>query len=191
MRLSRILLFLGAVTLPAVPALAQGKAIGRPAGVGKPTTTVVKGAGGSVTKGKSADAKAGTLVKGKSADHAKAPTTTTATSTETTESSEATGRGQLPLGEKIALNGTLKTRLDALLEGGTMTYEQATTGWKNQGQLVAAMNAAEHNPGISFVDLHAKMTGPGQPSVGQALTELKAAAPAPPATETTTPTTTP
>jgi hypothetical protein len=192
MRLSRILLLLGAVTLPAVPALAQGKAIGRPAGVGKPTTTGVKGASGSVTKGKSADAKAGTLVKGKSADHAKGPkTTTTATSTEAIDTSEATGRGQLPLGEKIALNGTLKTRLDALLEGGTMTYEQATTGWKNQGQLVAAMNAAEHNPGISFVDLHAKMTGPGQPSVGQALTELKEAASTPPATETTPTTTTP
>jgi hypothetical protein len=174
--------------LPAVPALAQGKAIGKPAGVGKPTTTVVKGASGTVTKGKSADAKAGTLVKGKSADHANGSKTTPAgaTGTETTESSEAKGRGQLPLGEKIALNGTLKTRLDALLEGGTMTYEQATTGWKNQGQLVAAMNAAEHNPGISFVDLHAKMTGPGQPSVGQALTELKAAASTPPATETTT-----
>jgi hypothetical protein len=190
MRLSRILLLIGAVALPAIPAAAQGKAIGKPAGVGKPAGTVVKGASSGVTKGKSADAKAGTLVKGKSAD-AKGPksTTTTATSTETTEAGESSGRGQLPLGEKIALNSTLKARLDALLEGGTMTYEQATTGWKSQGQLVAAMNAAQNNPGISFVDLHTKMTGPGQPSVGQAMTDLKAAASTPTTTETTTTTT--
>lgn len=193
MRLSRILMLIGALALPAVPAAAQGKAIGKPAGVGKPTTTTVKGNSGSVTKGKSADAKAGTLVKGKSADHAKGPKTTTpdtaVAAADTTDSTEAKGRGQLPLGEKIALNSALKAKLDALLAGGTMTYDQATTGWKNQGQLVAAMNAVEHNPGITFFDLHAKMTGPGQPSVGQAVKELTAAA-APPAAPTTTDTTT-
>ena len=86
MRLSRILLLAGAIALPAIPAAAQGKAIGKPAGVGKPATGVVKGASGTVTKGKSADAKAGTLVKGKSADHAKGPKTTT-TDVETTDTS--------------------------------------------------------------------------------------------------------
>ena len=64
MRLSRILMFIGALALPAIPAAAQGKALGKPAGVGKPTTTVVKGNSANVTKGKSADAaKSGTLVK--------------------------------------------------------------------------------------------------------------------------------
>src|SRR5688572_6210177 len=153
MRLSRILLLIGAFALPAVPAAAQGKAIGKPAGVGKPTTGVVKGASGTVTKGKSADAKAGTLVKGKSADAKAGKTTTTdttVTDTETTVSDESKGRGQLPLEQKIALNDTLRTRLEGLLpEGGTLTLETAAAGWRNQGQLVAAMNAASRE-GVSF-----------------------------------------
>jgi hypothetical protein len=170
-------MLIGVLALPALPAAAQGKAIGRPAGVGKPASAAVKGpkTSGTPTKGKSADAQNGTLVKGNGG---------------AAKSAAAKGRGQLPLGEKIALNGTLKTRLDALLAGGTMTYEQATTGWRNQGQLVAAMNAAEHNPGISFFDLHAKMTGPGQPSVGEALKELQPEAP-PTTTTATGSTTTP
>ena len=191
MRLSRILMLIGALALPALPAAAQGKGIGKPAGVGKPTTTTAKG---PATKGKSADAKSGTLVKGNSADHAKNATTTpntTTTTTTTTEESEAKGRGQLPLGEKIALNDTLKARLDALLVGGTLTYDQATTGWKNQGQLVAAMNAAKNN-NVSFPALYTEIITNGK-SRDAAVAFLKT--PAPPTTTvtatvtTTTPTT--
>jgi len=190
MRLSRILMLIGALALPALPAAAQGKALGKPAGVGKPTTTVVKGASTSVTKGKSADAKSGTLVKGKSADHVKGPTSTTSTETTTdttTEASDSKGRGQLPLGEKIALNSTLKARLDALLVGSTLTYDQATTGWKNQGQLVAAMNAAKNND-ISFASLYTEIITNGK-SREDAVLFLKPAAP--PTTTATTTTTTP
>jgi len=186
MRLSRILMLTGALALPALPAAAQGKAIGKPAGVGKPTTTTVKGASGTVTKGKSADAKAGTLVKGKSADHAKGPkTTATDADTDTTVTSESQGRGQLTLAERIEMNPTLKARADAVLEGTGLTLLQATDGFRNQGQFVAALNAAEHNPDISFVDLRTKMTGPDQLSLGAAMEQLKAEA-----SETTTPTTT-
>ena len=156
MRLSRILTLLAALALSALPAAAQGKAIGKPAGAGKPATTIVKG---PTVKGKSADAKSGTLVKGnsanaKSGDHGKSGdhTNTTATTGVTTEESETKGRGKLPLGEKIALNDTLKARLDGLLVGSTLTFDQATTGWKNQGQLVAAMNAAKNN-NLSFSSL--------------------------------------
>ena len=192
MRLSRILMLIGALALPVLPAAAQGKALGKPAGVGKPTTTVVKGASTTVTKGKSADAKAGTLVKGNSADHAKGPkstTTSTETTTDTTtEASDSKGRGQLPLGEKIALNSTLKARLDALLVGSTLTYEQATTGWKNQGHLVSAMNAANNNS-ISFASIYTEMVTNGK-SLPDAVAFVKAATPPPaPTTTTTTPTT--
>jgi len=190
MRLSRILMLIGALALPVLPAAAQGKALGKPAGVGKPTTTVVKGASTTVTKGKSADAKAGTLVKGNSADHAKGlkSTTSTDTTTDTTvEASDSKGRGQLPLGEKIALNGTLKARLDALLVGSTLTYDQATTGWKNQGQLVAAMNAAKNND-LSFASLYTEIITNGK-SREDAVLFLKPAAP--PTTTATTTTTTP
>jgi len=193
MRLSRTLMLLAALALPAIPAAAQGKALGKPAGVGKPTTTAVKGA---PTKGKSADAKAGTLVKGASADHGKSGdhaknvtgTPETTTTTTTTEDSEAKGRGQLPLGEKIALNGTLKARLDALLVGSTLTYDQATTGWKNQGQLVAAMNAAKNND-LSFASLYTEIITNGK-SRDAAVAFLKPA-PTPTTTTTTATTTTP
>ena len=196
MRLSRILMLMGALALPAVPAAAQGKALGKPAGVGKPTTTVVKGASGvkgassTATKGKSADAKAGTLAKGKSADHAKGPKTTTTDTTvadtDTTVSEESKGRGQLPLGEKIAMNDTLKARLDPLLVGTTLTTETATEGWRNQGQFVAAMNAAQRE-GISFEALRTEMVTNSK-SLPDAIAAVKAAAPA--TTPATTPTTT-
>jgi hypothetical protein len=188
MRLSRIFMLIGALALPALPAAAQGKALGKPAGVGKPTTTTAKG---PAVKGKSADAKSGTLAKGKSVDHVKGPKTpTTATDTATDIDTDTTvadeggtkGRGQLPLGEKIALNSTLKARLDGLLAGSTLTYEQATTGWKNQGQLVAAMNAAKNN-NLSFASLYTEVVT-NQKKLPDAVTFLK------PATTTTTTTNT-
>ena len=138
---------------------------------------------------KSADAKAGTLVKGKSADHAKGPNTTTTetTDTETTLTEDTKGRGQLPLGEKIALNETLTNRLTPLLEGTTLTLETATEGWRNQGQFVAAMNAASRE-GISFEALRTEMVT-NQKSLPDAIAAVKTAS------ETTTteaaPTTTP
>jgi len=193
MRLSRILMLIGALALPALPAAAQGKGIGKPAGVGKPTTTTAKG---PAVKGKSADAKAGTLTKGNSADHAKNVDATsgdhgksgehakntagTTDTTTTTDESESKGRGQLPLGEKIALNDTLKARLDALLVGSTLTYDQATTGWKNQGQLVAAMNAAKNNS-LAFPSIYTEMVTNGK-SLPDAVAFVKAATPPPPAT---------
>jgi len=181
-------MLIGALALPALPAAAQGKGIGKPAGVGKPTTTTAKG---PVTKGKSADAKSGTLVKGNSGDHGKSGdhatnTATTPDTTTTTEDSAAKGRGQLPLGEKIALNDTLKARLDALLVGSTLTYDQATTGWKNQGQLVAAMNAAKNN-NLSFSSLYTEIITNGK-SRDAAVAFLKT--PAPPTTTTVTATVT-
>ena len=194
MRLSRILMLMGALVLPAIPAAAQGKAIGKPAGVGKPTTTAVKGpkTTGAAAKGKSADAQGGTLVKGKSADHAKGPKTTPTTDVDTdtdvAEVTETKGRGQLPLNEKIALNNTLKTKLEGLLVGGTMTFDEATTGWRNQGQLVAAMNAAQNND-LSFAAIHTEMVTNGK-KLPDAVAFLKTPPPAPTTTTTETTTTT-
>ena len=193
MNLSRILTVIAVLALAALPAAAQGKAIGKPAGAGKPATAIVKG---PTVKGKSADAKSGTLVKGssavaKSGDHGKSgdhANTTGTTDATTTEGSETKGRGQLPLGEKIALNGTLKTRLDTLLVGSTLTYDQATTGWKNQGQLVAAMNAA-NNTNLSFASIYTEMVTNGK-SLADAVAFVKAATPTPTPTTTTTTTTT-
>lgn len=189
MRLSRVLMLMGALTLSAMPAAAQGgKALGKPTNVGKPAGV---GKSGTTAKGPKLTATSG---KGKSADHAKSgvnakngKTTTTDSDTETTVAS-TTGRGKMTLEERIGANPTLKARVEAVM--GDMTFADATSGWRNQGQLVAAMNALERNPGITFADLHAEMTGPGQPSVGQAVKKLNAeAAATPPVTETTTTTT--
>lgn len=190
MRLSRILLLIGAFALPAVPAAAQGKAIGKPAGVGKPATGVVKGASGTVTKGKSADAKAGTLVKGQSADHAKGPKNTTTTDVEATDTSadsvDSQALGQKTLAERIDVmvqrDKGLASRITAAI--GTLTLEQATDGFKNQGQFIKAVNAVTHNPTITFAALQTEMNT-NNVSVEQALKNLGVVD-----TETTTTTTT-
>ncbi len=190
MRLSRILLLIGAVALPAVPAAAQGKALGKPAGVGKPATGVVKGASGTVTKGKSADAKAGTLAKGKSADHAKGPKTTT-TDVDTTDtgadSHDSNALGQKALADRIDVmiqrDKGLASRITAAI--GTMPLENATEGFRNQGQFIKAINAVTHNPTITFAALQTEMNT-NSVSVEQALKNLGVVD----TTETTTPTTT-
>ena len=71
-----------------------------------------------------------------------------------------------------------------------MTLEQATAGFKNQGQFIATLNAAK-NQGLSFADLQKAVTVDGL-SVGQAVKKVKATPPAPTTTTptTTTPTTT-
>jgi hypothetical protein len=193
MRLSRILLLIGAFALPAVPAAAQGKAIGKPAGVGRPTTGIVKGASGTVTKGKSADARAGTLVKGKSADHANGPKTTTTTAADTTDTSadslDSQALGQKTLTERIDVmiqrDKGLASRITAAI--GTLTLEQATDGFPNQGQFIKAVNAVTHNPTITFAALQTEMNT-NNVSVEQALKNLGVADTT---TETTTTTTTP
>jgi len=195
MRLSRILLLIGAFALPAIPAAAQGKAIGKPAGVGKPATGVVKGASGTVTKGKSADAKAGTLVKGKSADHAKGPTTTTTTDVEATDTStdsvDSTALGQKALAERIDVmiqrDKGLASRITAAI--GTMPLEDATEGFRNQGQFIKAINAVTHNPTITFAALQTEMNT-NNVSVEQALKNLGVVDTTTETTTTTTTTTT-
>ena len=156
MRLSRILILICALALPAVPAGAQGKAIGKPAGVGKPAAATVKAP--------KAQKPADTAIRGKSADHAKsgdhAKNTEHAKNTAAADD-ETKGRGQLSLTEKIRLNDTLKTRLEALLEGGTLSFDDATSGWKNQGQLVAAMNAAR-NSELSFAAIRTEIVTNGK-----------------------------
>jgi len=195
MRLSRILLLAGAIALPAIPAAAQGKAIGKPAGVGKPATGVVKGASGTVTKGKSADAKAGTLVKGKSADHAKGPKTTTTTDVEATDTStdsvDSKALGQKALAERIDVmiqrDKGLASRITAAI--GTMPLEDATEGFRNQGQFIKAINAVTHNPTITFAALQTEMNT-NNVSVEQALKNLGVVDTTTETTTTTTTTTT-
>jgi hypothetical protein len=123
MRLSRILLVLGALAVPAVPAAAQTKTTST--GVSKPASTRARAA----------------------------KTTRTATPVKTAAVSRPEPVIELPVDGKIVLSTTLKTRLNSLLYGSTLTYDEAVTGWRNHGQLVAAMNAASSR-NLPFPAIH-------------------------------------
>jgi hypothetical protein len=62
-----------------------------------------------------------------------------------------------PLADKIARNPNLAAKIQGKLPAG-MTLAQASTGFKNQGQFMAAANVS-NNLGIDFVKLQASMTG--------------------------------
>jgi hypothetical protein len=69
-----------------------------------------------------------------------------------------------------------------------MTLEQASAGFRNQGQFIAALNASK-NRGLPFAELQKAMTMDGM-SLGQAAKHVQTLPPAPaPTTGTTTPTT--
>ena len=75
----------------------------------------------------------------------------------------------------IAKSPQLEARLKAMLPAG-MTMEQASEGFRNQGQFIAALEASK-NQNIDFVKLKAEMTGDDALSLGQAVQKLKPAGP--------------
>lgn len=77
------------------------------------------------------------------------------------------------IAENIARNPQQEARLKAMLPSG-MTLEQASEGFRNQGQFIAALEASK-NQNIPFADLKAKMTGDNPVSLGQAVQELRPA----------------
>ena len=108
---------------------------------------------------------------------------TTATSSASTSSTTTTKTTPPvpplnPIAQKISNNHGLLPKVTALLPKG-MSLDQATMGFKNQGQAIAALHASR-NLGIPFADLKTAMTGI-TPIVG----------PVPPAPTGTAPTTTP
>jgi hypothetical protein len=78
------------------------------------------------------------------------------------------------LSNRIERNEKLHTRVKPLLPPG-MNLSQASAGFKNEGQFVAALHASK-NLGIPFSDLQAKMTGSNPMSLGQAIKTLKPSA---------------
>ena len=182
MRLSRILILIAAFSLPvALPAAAQqGRGGGKPAGVGKPTTTTTKAPKAQAPKptdtathgksgsehGKSADVHGQSAdLHGKSGDeHGKSTDARgtngskkeTDTDTTTTTAGSANGRGQLAIDERIAQNPQLKQRLETMLTGSGLTLKQAADGFSNQGQFISAVEASKNN-NISFTALKTEL----------------------------------
>lgn len=118
------------------------------------------------------------------------PTSTTPTGTTTTTTTTLN-----PIAQKIASKPNLASRLQSMLPSG-MTLDQASLGFKNQGQFIAALHVSQ-NLGIPFADLKTAMTGinptlppDAQPtaastlSLGQAIQTLR------PSADVTTATTT-
>jgi hypothetical protein len=71
----------------------------------------------------------------------------------------------------IARSPRLEARLKTMLPAG-MTLEQASGGFRNQGQFIAALEASKNN-NIDFVTLKAAMTGDDALSLDQAVQKLK------------------
>jgi hypothetical protein len=85
--------------------------------------------------------------------------------------SPSTPSRQMRVSEHLASNEKLVTRLQPLFPQGTNVTE-ASSGFKNAGQFVAAARASK-NLGIPFADLKTQMTGPANGSLGKAIKSLK------------------
>ena len=81
----------------------------------------------------------------------------TGTSTTTPGTGTTTTVVSNPLADKIASHPNLAAKIQGKLPAGT-TLAQASTGFKNQGQFIAAVNVS-NNLGIDFTKLQAAMTG--------------------------------
>jgi hypothetical protein len=100
-------------------------------------------------------------VKSAAKADAKAAKLASPTGTTTTPTAPTTGAPTIvashPLADKIAKNPNLAAKIQGRLPAGT-TLAQASTGFKNQGQFMAAVNVS-NNLGIDFMTLQAAMTG--------------------------------
>lgn len=88
-----------------------------------------------------------------------------------TESGSHSGSSQSSVSTRLADNTKLAGKLQSLLPAGT-DLQQASQGFKNLGQFVAAVHVS-HNLGIPFDQLKAAMIGPPSESLGKAIQQLK------------------
>lgn len=180
---------------------AQGRGAGKAPTTKAPSvgTSAPKG-GGPSTHGTSSTKSGATgqgatkTTSGSAHGASKKPTTTTAststsTSSGTSTTTASTGTTTTPttfepnaISTKISKNPSQLAKVNAMLPTG-MTIEEASTGFRNQGQFVAALNVSK-NQSIDFVQLKDAMTVDGL-SLGQAAKQVRTApAPTPVTTET-------
>ena len=109
------------------------------------------------------------------AQHGKPPAPKAAASSETAPAASKTKAAESPNSapfiKHLGNNPALAARLQTLVPSG-MTIEQAATGFRNQGQFIAALHVSR-NLNIPFADLKAKMTGTPNESLGRAIQALK------------------
>jgi len=110
-----------------------------------------------------------------------APTSTSTTTTSSgktstpTSASSTTTPTMNPIAAKIQANSGLYSKVSAMLPidpktGTTMTLNDASAGFKNQGQFVAALHVSQ-NLGISFLDLKNAMVTKQTTASGTSMTQ--------------------
>ena len=122
----------------------------------KTTTQVAKGGGQTKVAGKADQAK--TAKAEARTGSATSTSTSTSTSTTTTPAIDFTAT---KVGQKLEQNSALRSKIEAKLQaaGYTGTAYEAGYGFKNVGQLNAATNQVQNQPGMSFDLLKVLMTG--------------------------------
>jgi len=95
--------------------------------------------------------------------------TTPGTATDSTKSGASTSTTLNPIAAEITARPQLEAKVTALLPSG-MTLNQASTGFKNQGQFIAALHVARNLDcgATCFSQLQVDMTQKGM-SLGQAI----------------------
>jgi hypothetical protein len=133
---------------------------GNAGGHGRPATAGAQGQGhgrpdnpGAQGQAHRPDNDHATTEHGKSGDHATATT------------------GRPAVGDQLARNTNLMTRLQTLFPAGTDLKKEASN-FRNLGQFVAAAHVS-HNLDIPWADMKAKVTGDHPVSLGQAIQDLK------------------
>lgn len=214
MRISATILgFVAAASLTLSPAFAQGhgagsankphtstskpvasttRSTGKPTTSGKPVTTTKHSTGKPTTSGKQGKSGKPTTTTAKVTTSGSRSTSKHAGSTPTTTLTGSTATPLNPIAAKIASKPNLSAKLTRMLPidpvtGKTMTLNQASLGFKNQGQFIAALHVSQ-NLGIPFTELKSHMVtvtpgAPGQPptatqtgSLGQAIQASKTTA---------------
>lgn len=167
MKVSRVVVLCAALSIVGVAvAGAQGRgAAQRPA---RPATHAPKAPHGPKAAG----------TAGRQNDRQKPPQAARGTEKSDAAKSDAARGGEAKGSDRsiagnIAKSPQLEARLKAMLPSG-MTMEQASEGFRNQGQFIAALEASK-NQNIDFVKLKAEMTGDDALSLGQAVQKLKPA----------------
>lgn len=154
------------VALGTTAPFAQGKSGSAPKGpkATRPST----GSGRPESPGKSGSAP-GRTKPHPGRGHGQDKKTGDAATTTPTPGTATTSQPNL-IATKIASRPELLARVSTMLPTG-MTLEQASAGFRNQGQFMAALNASK-NRGLPFADLQKAMTVDGL-SLGQAARQLQ------------------
>jgi hypothetical protein len=145
-----------------------------------PSTSSGKSASaGSARKPTTDSASRGSSDKsGKGSSHAKSSPSTTSDSTSTTgATATADAAPPNPVSIKIGKNPAQLAKIQPQLDALGLTLEEASAGFRNQGQFIAALNAAK-NRNLDFVALQEAMTVEGL-SLGQAAKKIASTPPEP------------